>query len=262
MINENDLFLALRSIGLKPSDTVLIHGNAGVAAQFEGKCSEAKMQKLVQAIVEYFNDGTIIVPAFTYSASRGHVFIAEETISEIGMFSEYFRKFPGVQRSLHSMFSVSCIGYNANIYLNANSYDCFGPDTVFDFLVCEDAKILFLGCDLDKATFVHHVEQAFQVPYRYNKSFDARIKTSQGVLKHKVNCYVRDLRLDPKLDLNNFQRLAIETKKLFEGSIGRFSLKQISAQNFYDLAIFMLKENPFALVDIKGVENVNSETTG
>ena len=255
MITDDDLFGALKSVGLKPTDTVLIHGNAGVAAQLSGNCDEAKMKKLVGAVVEYFSVGTIIVPAFTYSASRGRVFIPEKTMSEVGMFSEYFRKYPGVQRSLHSMFSVSCIGRYANNYLNTNIYDCFGADSVFDLLFRENAKMLFVGCDLDKATFVHYVEQAFQVPYRYNKLFKARIETSQRVLKYEVNCYVRDLELDPRLDLTNFQRLAGESEKLIVGNIGRFPLKQISAQDFYDLGIFMLKEDPFALVDIERVKD-------
>lgn len=255
MITVDDLFTSLKSVGLKPTDTVLIHGNAGVAAQLNGNCPEAKMKKMVGAIVEYFSDGTIIVPAFTYSASQGNVFIPEKTTSEVGMFSEYFRKHAGVQRSLHSMFSVSCIGSDANTYLDANCYDCFGADTVFDLLVRKNANILFMGCDLDKATFVHHVEQTFQVPYRYHKLFNARIKTPQRLLSYEVNCYVRDLELDPRLNLANFQRLAIESKKLIEGNIGRFQLKQISAQDFFDLGISMLKRNPFALVLTKGVKH-------
>ena len=169
---SSDISKSLENLGLNKSDTVMIHGDAGVAAQYIWDNSNDPVSEFIKCLIAYFENGTVIVPTFTYSATKGEVFKPEEAPSQVGLFSEKFRQIKGVIRSHHPIFSVGCIGEKANYFANSRLTDCFGNQTLFDKLYNKDVKLIALGCGLERLTFVHYIEQSLNVPYRVFKEFN------------------------------------------------------------------------------------------
>lgn len=239
----------LLKLGLQQNDTVMIHGNAGVAAQFIFDNSSDPIFDFNKHILDYFHEGTVIVPTYTYSATKGEIYDPKITPSAIGEFSEKFRLMKGGIRSLHPIFSVSCFGKNAKYFSNSTITDSFGEGTLFEKLYNNNVKILGLGCPLDRfLTFIHYVEQAAKVNYRYFKNFEFCIQDEFIQKKGHIKYFVRDLELESELDLTPFENIACEQKRMVRQSFGRFYSRLISAKDCYDLALSLLRDDPYSLI--------------
>lgn len=239
----------LSELGVNQNDVVMIHGDAGVAAQFKDIPHSQKLETLIEQFKIYFgNEGTIVVPAFSYSFCKGENFDLKETPSEVGMFSEFFRKSGNISRSNHPIFSVSTYGKLASIFSNSNNSDCFGINTAFDLLFKYDGTIICLGCELDRVTFVHYVEQKFGVPYRYFKTFTGLLKIEENFVGQDVTFFVRDESIDASCDLDKFKISAEKANKLRKSNFGRFPVYAIKARDFLSISIDMLKTDIYSLI--------------
>ena len=83
---------ALKKSGVRRNDTLMLHGDAGVAAQINSVKND-KLKIFFDEIIKYLGkEGTLLVPTFTYSFCHDESFIVEKTPSSLGLFSENFRK--------------------------------------------------------------------------------------------------------------------------------------------------------------------------
>lgn len=245
---SSDINKHLKNFGLRESDTIMIHGDAGVASQYIFDDCSDPISEFILHLFSYFHKGTVIVPTFTYSATRGELFDPSQTPSEIGQFSETFRKTKGVIRSCHPIFSVCCFGNQAEYFTDSKNTDCFGKDTFFDKLYKNDVKILALGCSLDRVTFVHFIEQRLNVSYRYLKNFKTQIRNNKTIEETSVSYFVRKLDLDFNIDLNNFEKEAIRDDKLIKKPFGRFNTYLIASKDFFNISSKLIKHDEYALV--------------
>ena len=246
---SSDISDYLLNLGLQKTDTVMIHGDSGVAAQFVFDNSTDPMTGFIEHILDFFNEGTVIVPTFTYSATKGEIFDPKLTPSAIGQFSEKFRLIKEGVRNRHPIFSVICFGKEAQYFLDSTITDCFGEGTIFDKLYTNDVKILALGCPSDRSlTFIHYVEQAAKVNYRHFKEFAFCIQDEGSLSSGNVRFFVRDLGLSAELNLTPFEDIACKQKKMVRQRFGRFNARLISAKDCYDLAVSLLKKDPYSLI--------------
>ncbi len=248
-INIADCF---KNIGIFPNDTVMIHGDAGVATQFTHIDRSQRLEELISQIIKYFSpEGTIVVPTFSYSFTKNEDYDVNNTPSDIGRFSEAFRKYPLVSRSNHPIFSVAGVGKNFENFKKSRIDDCFGKGTAFDHLYNMNGKIICLGCDFGKITFIHYVEQYFGVPYRYMKNFSGFIVQNENKTKLVTSYYARKLDINSVSDLNLLKEELIKQGKLLVSNIGKFSILAVKSNDFFDCAIKLIKNNKFALIKNK-----------
>jgi aminoglycoside 3-N-acetyltransferase len=246
MIKIKDAFKAL---GVSKTDVVMIHGNAGVAAQFLDIPPNERIKKLFDDIVDTLSPGgTIIVPTFSYSFTDGNVFDPAGTPSKVGQFSEYFRLMDGVIRTRHPIFSVGVKGAQSKLIESADISTCFGKNSIFQYLHDVDAKIICMGCDFERITFSHFVEQSVGVPYRFLKNFEGLIIERAKIERVITSYYVRNLELQYTLDLRRLKRKLEEINALKVASFGRFNFISVSAKDFYRAAEELLLADPFSLV--------------
>jgi len=238
----------LSNLGIKPDDTVFLHGDAGITAQYIYENDKNPILGFFNELKTYLSNGTILVPSFTYSATKGEIFDVNETPSDVGLFSERFRLLDGVVRSHHPIFSICAYGKYSDYFISSSLEDCFGEGTFFDRLHFMNVKIVTLGCSLERVTFAHFVEQKLNISYRYFKMFAAQVLNSGVQNNFDVRYFVRDLKINTELDLNPLENEALRQNKIIIKPFGRFKARCISSKDFFQVASHLISDNEFALV--------------
>ena len=236
------------NLGIKPGDTIFLHGNAGITSQYIYKKGQNPVRGFFNELKTFLCNGTILVPSFTYSATKGQVFDVLMTPSEVGLFSEEFRMLEGVVRSHHPIFSICAFGKNAEYFTNGCIKDCFGKNTFFDLVYNMNVKIVTLGCPFERVTFIHFVEQQLNISYRYFKTFSAKILIAGIQKSFNVNYFVRNLKIDTELNFTPLEVEALRQNKIEIKPFGRFKTRSISSKDFYDVAYHLLSDNEYALI--------------
>lgn len=241
---------ALEKLDIPKNSSVIVHGNSAIAISIKLPSKEEKLQKMAELIMNFFEDkNTLIVPAFTYSFPCNEIYDPITSPSKVGQFSEYFRNNTDMIRTRHPIFSCLIKGSKSDLFMNASIADCFGTNTIFDFLLRDKGYIVLLGCNLNQVTFAHYVEQYAQVYYRYFKEFVGYIADD---FENEVvtQYYVRDLNLglDTRLDLTDLWLKARSLGLVKFCYLDRFLCLSIRSDYFSELAMEMIHKNPHALI--------------
>jgi len=248
-MNPGEISEALFKAGVMRGDVLMIHGDSIVAAQIKQIKDRAGLQILFDEILNYLGEqGTLVIPSFTYSFTKPEIFDIEDTSSTVGYFSEYFRLLPGVVRSSNPLFSVCAIGKHKLAFKNSSISDCFGPDSCFGVLNDLNGRLMNLGCDF-MVTFVHYVEQMVNVSYRYHKKFSGEIKSDTGLQHVVTNYFVGDMSLRYHADLSVLKQQLLETNKLAVVPFGRFASYTVSCSDFLEGCKNVLSEDKYGLIE-------------
>ena len=158
MLNKNGVFECLKELGVRSSDTVMIHTSMRAIGGVEGGCDG-----LIDAFCEYLSDGLLLIPTHTWANVNKNQPIYDSRTTEpcIGALPTVaaFRR-DGV-RSLHPTHSVAAFGKRAEEFVKGEekaTTPCF-EDGAWWRLYDEDAVILLLGVGLDKNTYIHAVDE-------------------------------------------------------------------------------------------------------
>lgn len=242
---------ALLSIGVGSGSIVLVHPDAIVAAQFPPMPSEQRLDLLIEAIQTAIGaDGTLVMPAFSYSFTKGEPFDVCNTPSAVGMVTERFRTRPGVLRTSDPIFSFASRGARAGELCAIQVKECFGAESVFATLHRLNAHIINLGCSLSRGgTFVHYVETAHGVDYRYKKIFSGTvISPNRQTCDCSVVYNVRDLTRRSDADLRRLQKRLADDGKSRSVEVGRSRITAMTATDLFDTAWKMLDQDPVSLI--------------
>ncbi len=249
MIAGADIVQAFKLCGVRRGDVLMLHADAIVLAQLPPMTADERFDVLFDALDEVLGpEGTLVMPTFTYSFTKGEPFDVDATPSAVGLLTEAFRTRPGVRRSRDPIFSVAARGPLADRFAKAASDDCFGPTSAFALLAEQDAWLACLGCSLDRLTFTHYVEQAARVDYRSFKTFhgvrvEGRVETPAS-----ARYFVRDLDRDTTIDLSRLKADLVEAATLVTSAVGRVGLSAVRCSAFEAAAVALLARNPSGLI--------------
>ena len=162
-----DLVNGLRLTGLGLGDIVFFqvsHRTLGSAER--GSSEKGVCELLCSAMRKVIGpEGTMLLPAFSFSFSRNEDFDAQTTPSIQGAWSssleflEYFRQSSrrcAISRSNHS---VAGLGPQAERLLTHLPNTSYGKDCLYERLVKSGGKICGIGVGLAEAPFLHYVEE-------------------------------------------------------------------------------------------------------
>ena len=219
-----------------------------------GVASFGRIASPVESCLAAWNEArplssTLIMPTFTFSFCRMGIFDSEQTPSETGILSEYFRCQKGVVRSKHPIYSVAACGPRAEEVANLGGDSCWGQGTVFELLERENALIVGFGVLLSKsATIMHRAEEISQVPYRYCKTFEGKRVTRDGSEICQTHFWVR--RLDIDID-NDFSPVIAELsqKGLHRRvHLGSSAIEYAYSRDICRVAMELIQNDPLAVV--------------
>jgi aminoglycoside 3-N-acetyltransferase len=250
-ISPEEITNALHAVGLYAGDVALVHSDAIVAAQLPPMPDDHRLDLLLGAIESAIGaNGTLVMPAFSYSFTRGEPFDVLNSPSTVGMLTERFRIRTGVCRSSDPIFSFSANGPQAQSLCAIPAQECFGKNSFFAALHKLNCHIVCLGCSLSSGgTFTHYVEKSHGVDYRYDKTFHGiTIAADRREGPSSVVYHVRDLTRKSDADLRRLYARLENLDRLRSHVVGRIRIFAVRAVDFFDTAFQMLDEDPLSLI--------------
>lgn len=165
MYTKESLQKDLKNMGLESTDSVMIHSSMKSIGEVEGGADT-----VLDAFMEYFSDGLVMLPTHTWAQMSADypLFDPDTEPACVGILPNLFRKREGVVRSLHPTHSIAAYGIGADDYIKGEE-KCTTPCTpggCWDRLREIHAKILLIGVTHIRNTFIHSVEEIYNVPER------------------------------------------------------------------------------------------------
>lgn len=173
----------LEAMGLKRSDAVMVHSSMKSIGPVEGGADT-----VIDAFMEYLSDGLFMTPAHTWKQMSGEYNLFDPATEPacVGIIPNLFLKRPGVVRSLHPTHSIAAYGAGAAAYVadEENATTPCTPGGCWDRLRTIHAKILLIGVTHIRNTFIHSIEEVWDVPERLTAEPTAfQIRMPDGTLK-------------------------------------------------------------------------------
>jgi len=177
MIVARDILInGWESLGLKKGDCLMVHSSikslGTIIEQFARVNKVRASQIIVESLFDVLgNKGTVVMPAlsgtkqwFNKPAEKRSWNINIKTTTST--LCEEFRKMPGVKRSIHPTHSVVAKGPLAEWLIkdHLHSKTPCGMGSPYEKLRRVNAYILLIGVGLGQCTFIHHLEEVFNIP--------------------------------------------------------------------------------------------------
>ena len=244
-ITRQDFEAALRKVGINQGDNLLVHS----ALQFLG-VPEGGIAMYLKSIISMIGaNGTLAVPTFNFAFAGGESYDPLKSPSSgMGAFSEFIRQQPGARRTMHPMQSMAVMGYCTDDLADRDTPSAFDTGSAFERMLELDFRILLLGADINAISLLHYSEQHNNVPYRYWKDFSGDVMTSEGWQYQTYRMFVRDMDIDPKIDLKPVKKL-LQQRGLWDStSVNYGNISLCTAIDFVEAVDYFLIKDPWSLV--------------
>ena len=187
-----------RNMGITSTDNLLVHSSMKALGPVQGGADT-----VLDALQEAVSEGLVMLPTHTWKQMSGEysLFEPEKEPVCVGILPELFRKRPGVVRSLHPTHSMAVYGKGAMEYVKGeeNCTTPCPPKGCWGRLKDIRAKILLLGVTHTRNTYIHSIEESFNIPERFtDKPVQFQIKMPDGNLK-TVDMYRHYNRINPHI---------------------------------------------------------------
>jgi aminoglycoside 3-N-acetyltransferase len=254
--NVTELRSALAQLPLVKGDVVFTHSNLGFFGRPEGVIGNAQICEMFfdQVMAVLGENGTLVVPTFTYSFPRQEVFDPLVCPSAMGVFSEWVCCHTNSIRSEDPCYSVAAIGGNAALLVDSVPENSFGEDSFFNRFHRVGGKILNFNFDAG-STFIHYVERKLAVPYRFDKTFSG-IRVRKGEMQTTTSTiWVRYMSDDAlEFDSKPFNNLCRKNDLFHVERLGRGQIGLISAEDTYKVIQQTLPKRPWFLTKAESME--------
>ncbi|HEY1576111.1 MAG TPA: DUF4910 domain-containing protein [Terracidiphilus sp.] len=253
MFSQADLSGALKEVGLCRGDVVFFQVSQDVLGETHARLpGQQSCEMLLAAMREVVGaEGTILLPSFSLSFCNNEDFDVEATPAIRGSwctsleFLEYFRGQADVVRSVDPNFSVCGMGPHADKLLRNLPNVSFGQDCLYERLMRAGGKICGIGVTLADTPFLHFVEDAVGVPFRYKKLFTGKIKQNGSLTKQG---WISSVPIQARNGLFDGVRIAEIARA--EGlsciaHVGRVEVVSIRCSTLYDSASREIARDPW-----------------
>lgn len=230
MYTKQEIKAQLRQMGILPTDTVMIHTSMKAIGQVEGG-----PDGLLDAFCEYLSHGLFLVPTHTWddvTEDNPH-YDVRTAVPNIGLIPRTAAKRRDGVRSLHPTHSMWACGADAAEYVKGeeNALTPTPEGSCWDKLADRNAKILLIGVENDKNTFIHSIEERLHLPDRISdQAYDITITDAQGVVtKHPFYPQYCSKTEDISWFFGNFEKPMVEMGVQTFGQLGDACVRIVDA---------------------------------
>ena len=257
MHTYKSLLKDIKELGIKEDDTLLVHSSMKAIGEVEGGADT-----VLDALMAAVSKGLLILPTHTWDTMtvEHNIFDRDKEPACVGILPNIFMKREGVIRSLHPTHSLAAYGENADEFIKGEENQstpcsrngCYGK--LYDM----KAKILLLGCKLNRNTYMHGMEEWFGIPERLTKELlPLKIVMPDGSLKdcpmHKhylpngISISEYYIKIEEPLLKNNIMEI---------GNIGDAKSRIMDAVKAADLFTEYLKNDKDAFLDCQELPHI------
>lgn len=181
---KEQLVQQLQSMGIKETDNLLVHSSMKSVGKVQGGA-----ETLIDALLETVSEGKLMMPAHTWKQMSAEYSLFDPQTEPVcvGIVPELFRKRLGVVRSLHPTHSMAVYGKDAEEYIKGeeNRTTPCAPEGCWGRLKDIKAKILLIGVTHARNTYIHSIEESYNVPERFTaEPVRFQIKLPDGAVKN------------------------------------------------------------------------------
>lgn len=207
------------------------------------------VEKALEGLVDLLGEN-ILIPTYAYDFSKTGVFDVQRTKSDLGSISNAVINLPNWNREPTPIFSHASNKFQPELVTSP-----FGAGSIFSRLRSEGGRIAFMGVGLNSMTFIHHVEHAAAVPYRYQKTLKGLVRTSTMEFNHELDLFVRPPGDLVEYDFEKLEALLRVSKTLRE--IGPRSFF-IGASDAFEIIFDELSKDPLWLLSKSSGDKVKA----
>lgn len=138
-------------------------------------------------------EGTVLIPTFSWRFSSGGIFDYRNTPSESGALGNAALKRDDFTRTKHPMYSFCVWGKDKERLFNMDPVNGYGTGTVFEYIIDNNGKALIIDLPtMNRNVICHHIEKIAGVPFRFEKEFTSDYIDWNGKRAKKTySIYVR-----------------------------------------------------------------------
>lgn len=258
-ITKDEIVESLRKCGIKNGDCLIVHSALSSLGAIAGNAVT-----VIEALKESTGkDGVFLLPAFTYS----FVYLGEPNRSPLyrpfnpGNLKNIWTgtlprtllaEYPQAVRSAHITHSWCALGKNAKELCQAHLFNDppMGERSPLELARQKGAKIVFIGCTVTSATFLHLLEDRLDLPGIENAF--CKILQPNGY----TQCVEVPRNMPGERDFYNgnentirfFQEAISAGLKIHHANLGLGQLSCIDMSELYNIGIKLLKDNPNLLL--------------
>jgi aminoglycoside 3-N-acetyltransferase len=249
---RRDTFLeSYRRAGIQRGDTLFVHSDLSGIGRLAMSNTNQLMGQIIDSLKEAVGpEGTLIMPAFSYSFMSGGIFGDHEafdvnkTPARTGVLTDYFWKQPGTYRTDHPTHSVAIWGWKADQYANIGK-TTFDRDSVWGKIHDENALLVFLGVPVSACTFIHYVEKQCNIPYRHAVELKGTVYRDRKPYQKEITFF----QLDRKYSLNRRLLTFLNGSDAVQrAALGGSEVTTIRAQAYFETASALIRKNPYYFV--------------
>ncbi len=160
---------------------------------------------------ETFSEQEFWFPAFNYDFAKTRIFDPANDPIQVGAFNETLRKSGLYTRSAVPIFSM--LRERApSVNQFKELVEPFGGEGDYAELRERDGNIIFLGASIDKLTYIHFVETLVEIPYRYTKIFEGKVKLAGEMQNVAMKYLVRPSGISLEYDWEKIHQEFIRAK--------------------------------------------------
>lgn len=182
MFTAAELQAQLSEMGVLPTDTVMLHTSMKAIGEVENGADG-----LIDAFCGYLNKGLLLIPTHTWDSvgPENPVYDVKNSVPCIGVLPCVAAKRTDGVRSLHPTHSVWAHGERAAEYIKGEETATTPapPDGCWGQLTDEKAKILLIGVGNNRNTYIHSLDERFDIPDRLREPpYETVIKAADGTV--------------------------------------------------------------------------------
>jgi len=247
-VKKEDIIRALGELGIKNTDTVLVHSSLKSFGELDGGADT-----VIDAFLAVLKDGTLVMPTFSQKNwekvyEDWHI----DKPSDTGMLTEIFRKREGAKRSNQETHSVAAMGVNAKEITEGHKLGeprtgpfgnfAFSHSSPWEKMYNLGAKIIFIGVTMKYNTFKHYAEHLF-TENMLNKikdrpeyaKYEAKLEHYLDDIKERVWPYVGGEKLQEEFD---------KAGMIKKTTCGNATLMCVDAKETVDYILYLMNKEP------------------
>lgn len=237
----------IKAFEIKQDDFILLTGNFTSCLLKQKKLNKNYDPNIF--IDEMINilghNGTLALQTFSWDFCNKLIYDIKNTKSKTGFLGNVVLQRKDFIRTKHPIYSFAVWGKMAEELKRLENSSSFGAGSPFEYFYKYGAKMIIVNLKLDHSfTFVHYVEQKYQVSYRYEKNFESFYINENGVKsKRTYSMYVRDLKRNVKTDLSGLYGLFLDGKAMKINIYEDNEIKIIDLEKAYKIIENDIKNN-------------------